>query len=282
VTGDGTTTFGTAGSSRNFQIKQQEYPCTPTNTTLCLNRGRFQVDVAWTSHQYGTSGDGHAQLLTGDTGVFWFFAPTNLELMVKVLDGTTINGYFWVFTGSLSSVGYTVTITDTSNNTVKTYQNDEPNFGSVADVSAFAGSAAAASVGPQSAAAWTVPAGTGRVASTASTATTEPCVASATTLCLNQNRFKVEVAYVGNPSGSGQTVPLTSDTGAFWFFQPTNLELMLKVLDGRTINGHFWVFFGALSSVEYTITVTDTETGAVKTYHNDLNNVASAADLEAF
>jgi PKD repeat protein len=282
VTGDGTNTFGTAGSSRSFLIKQPEYPCTPGPTTLCLNHGRFKVEVAWKANNLGKEGAGQAVPMTSDTGVFWFFAPTNLELMVKVLDGSTINGYFWFFSGALSSVEYTITVTDTSNNAVKTYHNDEPNFGSIADVSAFPATPATSAEHPASATTASVPHGSGAFQSTKSTAAAEPCVAGPTTLCLNQGRFKVEVAYVGDPSGAGQSVPLTSDTGAFWFFQSSNLELMIKILDGRTINEHFWVFYGALSDVEYTITVTDTETGTVKTYHNDLHTLASAADLAAF
>ena len=58
--------------------------------------------------------------------------------------------------------------------------------------------------------------------------------------------------------GKGQAVPLTGDTGLFWFFGNSNLELIVKVLDGRPVNGHFWVFYGGLSDVEYRITVTDT------------------------
>ncbi|HEX3553401.1 MAG TPA: hypothetical protein VIA62_09245 [Thermoanaerobaculia bacterium] len=77
-------------------------------------------------------------------------------------------------------------------------------------------------------------------------------------------------------------MPLTTDTGAFWFFDAANLELMVKVLDGRPVNGKFWVFFGALSDVDYTINVTNTETGAVKTYHNPKGTLASRADTQAF
>ena len=83
-------------------------------------------------------------------------------------------------------------------------------------------------------------------------------------------------------SGPGHAVELTSDTGAFWFFDPKNLELMIKVLDGRPVNGHFWVFFGALSNVEYTIRVTDTETGEQRTYVNPRGQLASRADTSAF
>ena len=77
-------------------------------------------------------------------------------------------------------------------------------------------------------------------------------------------------------------MPLTGDTGTFWFFDAANVELVLKVLDGTHVNGRHWVFYGALSNVEYTITVTDTSTGAVKTYHNPAGRFASAGDTQAF
>jgi ELWxxDGT repeat protein len=83
-------------------------------------------------------------------------------------------------------------------------------------------------------------------------------------------------------TGKGKAVNLTPDTGWFWFFDPANVEVMIKVLDGTPLNGKHWVFYGALSSVEYTITVTDTRTGAQKTYKNPSGRLASVADTGAF
>ena len=82
--------------------------------------------------------------------------------------------------------------------------------------------------------------------------------------------------------GDGNAVPLSADTGYFWFFDAANVELIVKVLDARVINGKFWVYYGALSDVEYTITVTDTVTGAQKTYFNPSGNLGSGADTSAF
>jgi len=104
-------------------------------------------------------------------------------------------------------------------------------------------------------------------------------------LALQGGRFTATVSWRDPRSGaqgSGTAVPLTDDTGAFWFFTPANLELMVKVLDGRPVNNHFWVFYGALSDVEYTLTVTDTATGATRTYHNPPYTLASHADTLAF
>jgi hypothetical protein len=109
------------------------------------------------------------------------------------------------------------------------------------------------------------------------------CLPTATRLCL-AGRFQAEVAWTvpSLGSGAGQTVPLTTDTGAFWFFASSNLELTVKVLDGRAVNRHFWVFFGGLSNVAFTLKVTDLRTGVVETYQNPAGRFASVADVAAF
>jgi ELWxxDGT repeat protein len=110
------------------------------------------------------------------------------------------------------------------------------------------------------------------------------CQTSATALCLNAGRFRVEAAwrdFTGH-AGVGQAVALAADTGYFWFFSPGNVEAVVKVLDGRGLNDAFWVFYGALSSVEYTLRVTDTVLGTVRTYTNPSGNLASVADTGAF
>ncbi|MEM8929964.1 MAG: hypothetical protein AAGE94_02250 [Acidobacteriota bacterium] len=97
------------------------------------------------------------------------------------------------------------------------------------------------------------------------------------------DRFEVQVYWQDfeGQDGFGVPVPLSSDTGAFWFFDPENLEVTVKVLDGRPINGHFWVFNGSLTNVRYDISVTDTVTGAVYVYRNPLGTFGSFGDTEA-
>ncbi|MEO8432129.1 MAG: hypothetical protein ABI592_11520 [Acidobacteriota bacterium] len=112
----------------------------------------------------------------------------------------------------------------------------------------------------------------------------EPC-GDLMALCLNRGRFRVRIAWAvpsQGTSGVAFPVPLTDDTGAFWFFTPQNLEIMIKVVDGRAFNGRFWVFYGALSNVDYTVTVFDTTTATTKTYTNSGGAIASVADTNAF
>ncbi len=110
------------------------------------------------------------------------------------------------------------------------------------------------------------------------------CQPSASTLCLNGGRFRAEATWrdFNGGTGAGMAVPLSADTGYFWFFDPANVEVVLKVLDGRGLNGHFWTFYGALSNVRYSLTVTDTQTGATRRYVNPSGRFASVGDTVAF
>jgi hypothetical protein len=105
------------------------------------------------------------------------------------------------------------------------------------------------------------------------------------TLLLGEGRFRIEVEWqdpVSGESGRGRAIPDTEESGGFWFFEPENTELRVKVIDGREVNGHFWFFYGALTHVGYRITVTDQRTGRVRTYENPFGRLASFADTEAF
>ncbi|MGE5277351.1 MAG: WD40/YVTN/BNR-like repeat-containing protein [Acidobacteriota bacterium] len=267
--------------------------CLPADDTLCLTGGRFRVRVSWRAVHLGTSGEGHAVRLTSDTGYFWFFQDTNVELAIKVLDARTIDGRFWVFYGALSNVEYTITVRDTQTGQERSYFNPQDTLASVADTAAFpiepaGGSSAerASALGPAAARERAEIDALARSASGISPAgEEESCAGGPTALCLNGGRFRVEVAWAARnlgTSGLGQAVGLTSDTGYFWFFQSTNVELVIKVLDARILDGNFWVFYGALSDVEYTITVTDTATGEQKIYRNPQGTLASVADTAAF
>jgi hypothetical protein len=122
------------------------------------------------------------------------------------------------------------------------------------------------------------------------------CVPSDTALCLQDGRFRVEAEwedFAGN-QGVGHALPLASDnadngtadsgTGLLWFFSPGNVEVTVKVIDACDLeDGHWWVFLSSGSSVEYTVTVTDTQTGARREYSNDSGEQAPLrADTSAF
>ncbi len=102
------------------------------------------------------------------------------------------------------------------------------------------------------------------------TATPTACVPSATALCLNNGRFRVEATFDtgGGLSGQAQVFKLTDETGYMWFFSSTNVEVVVKVLNACTFNNRYWVYSAGLTDVRVELTVTDTQTGAIRTYVN--------------
>ena len=106
--------------------------------TLCLNNGRFSVTADFRQTPEGPSSLSTAVLLTNDTGYFWFFDSTNVELVVKVLTGCSVNNEYWVFAGGLTDVGVQMTVTDIVTGTVKVYSNATGTpFQPIQDSSAF-------------------------------------------------------------------------------------------------------------------------------------------------
>jgi hypothetical protein len=260
--------------------------CAPSSTTLCLAGQRFSAEVSWTDFQ-GNTGSGQAVSLTSDTGYFWFFSASNVELVVKVLDGRALGGHFWVFYGALSNVQYTMIVRDLQTGDVQIYENPSGQFASVGDTTAFPPDtlppAAARGSSRASFAATAARFDYSKIAPAAPHAAAA-CTPTSTSLCLSGGRFRVEANwtdFAGN-SGVGHAAALTGDTGYFWFFSSSNVEVVIKALDGRVLNDHYWVFYGALSNVEYTLSVTDTVTGIVRTYGNPSGAFASVGDVAAF
>ncbi|MFN2387839.1 MAG: hypothetical protein ABR576_16410 [Thermoanaerobaculia bacterium] len=103
----------------------ERYPRTqPDENTHCLGNGRFRATLEWESAAGGTH-PGRAILPTDDGGAFSFFSPNNPEVLVKVLDACQVPGFgsIWVFAGSLTNVGVTLTVEDTRSGEMKVYRN---------------------------------------------------------------------------------------------------------------------------------------------------------------
>jgi len=66
-------------------------------------------------------------------------------------------------------------------------------------------------------------------------------------------------------SGTGHAQRLARDSGAFWFFSPDNLEVTVKILDGRAINGRWWVFIASMTDLQFEVDISRAG-GPAKTY----------------
>ncbi len=246
----------------DFELTPVSATCTPSDTELCLSNGRFRVEATWEDQQM-TTGDGQSVALTDDTGYFWFFDDSNVELVVKVLDACVDPfNRFWVFAGGLTDVAVELTVTDTVSGEVKTYNNALGSaFEPITDTDAFA----------------TCPAGRSAEVGRVGQEGLDPLIVlPPKTLALNNGRFTVDAVWATS-SGESETadsVTLTDDTGYFWFFDADNVEVVVKVLDACALPGFnsYWVFAAGLTDVEVALTVTDTVSGEVQEYFNPLGS----------
>ena len=265
---------------------------------------RFRVSVEWHDAASGDRGVGRPGPRTDDTGSFWFFEPDNLELIVKVVDGRRVNEHFWFFYGALTNVGYRITVTDLVTGDERRYDNPPGRLASFADTRAFQPPIPPPETAPATGSGF----GDGTAVGSEATAPPEgvlflpaeppaqidssagPCsplelpIPPRPGLCFADRRFEVEVEW-RNPrsdlTGVGRPIEVNDVTGAFWFFRPSNVELVVKVLDGRPVNGRFWVLYGSLTDVAFTLRVRHAETLDAVTFENAPFEMSSGADTSS-
>jgi hypothetical protein len=113
--------------------------CANTAGNLCFG-GRFRVYGDWAVPTQSRSGYMEAVPATEDSGLFWFFSPSNLEMFVKVLNACS-NPYnhYWVFASGLTNVRVALYVDDTVSGETREYDNPAGTpFVSIQDTSAFA------------------------------------------------------------------------------------------------------------------------------------------------
>ena len=234
----------------------------PANT-LCLVNKRFQVSAVWNSQFNGQSGSAGAIANTDVAGFLYFTDPNNIELIVKALD---FGDRVLFFYGQLTNLRFTISVLDTRTGVTKTYQNTTGDCGGL-DNNMAAASAIFTTEAPQ---------GSATLLEAAS------CQSSTNAVCLVNNRFRLELDWANqfdSTSGRGVGKKLSDLTAAFSFTDPANLEVLVKTLD---FGDHVLVLYGALSNLAYTLRVTETTTGRVKTYVNAAGNYCGGLDSNAF
>ena len=113
-----------------------------------------------------------------------------------------------------------------------------------------------------------------------------PCAETEDSDCMADGRFTVRASY-RHPGAAGsepariRDVYLGDTATLFYFFSADNPELLVKVLDGCALNGHYWVFGSAATDREYEVTIADAVGGGSRSYVRDASDPL-ISDIEAF
>ncbi len=98
--------------------------CDATSHARCLRDSRYAVRLDWWTTDGEVSPAEVVHVGTDDSGLFRFFDRDNWEVLIKVLNGCSINENVWVFGASTTTLGYRIEITDTATGAAKEYRNE--------------------------------------------------------------------------------------------------------------------------------------------------------------
>jgi sugar lactone lactonase YvrE len=271
----GNRSFVVSDSANDALVRATRCP----DDALCLNRERFDLTLHATDPRTGNQAEG---LPIAENDIFGFFSlpgltgnAANPEVFVKVLDGRGVNGKYWVFYGGLTDLELDLEVYDRSTGATKNYEKPGYDFCGGADTGAFDKGVASISAR--------------RVVPANVVSLPEASGCDESSLCLRSGRFHARLSATDPRTGGtadGVPIPRTGDFGYFSLPGLTgsaaNPEVFIKVLDGRGVNGKYWVFYGGLTDFEFTLEVTDSESGTTRTYVRPGLEFCGGADTEAF
>ncbi len=118
------------------------------------------------------------------------------------------------------------------------------------------------------------------------------CLRNEETACLHAGRFEVQVDWqTRSDSGEAEVMSFGGERAEndesvfFWFFNPQNFEMGVKVLKAcvPSLGNKYWVFTSGLTNQGWTVRVRDTYTDAMRTYENPVGQLSETfADTGAF
>jgi len=216
---------------------------------------------------------------SGQAGLLWFFDHDNAEVLVKVLDGCRHNGYRWVFVAPVTTLEFSLWITG-PNGQQWTHSNSQGRTASAkSDLTAFSCANETESALPHYLS-------SGGYGASSRSLTGDATGCTPTTAALRfEGGYEVSMCYRTPDGEVGQAesgIWASGQAGLLWFFERGNAEVLVKVLDGCSHNGHRWVFVAPVTTLEFNLSVTASN-GRRWTHSNTQGQTASTkSDLAAF
>jgi hypothetical protein len=270
--------------------------CVASDTTVCLLSDRFRVTIDYLNQFANPPQAGKlrtARLLTGvqnpDTATFGFGSAQNIEVVVRIQDTRPFGlNRFDLYYGGMTDVEYTVTVQDMQTGTTRLYRNLPGMTGGGVDRTSFPTNGATTAI-------YAMVQGNSATRAPIVRPNVAPftCSADANTTCLVDGRFAVKIDFLNqfaNPPQPGSLLGAkllpgsqNPDTAIYGFGSPQAIEAVVRIQDARPFGlNRFDIYFGGMTDVEYTVTVTDTTTGVVRKYRNPPGAVGGGVDRASF
>jgi len=247
----------------------------PANSLLLADR-KVSVTATWKSQYTGQGGQAIPSPQKNEFGFFYFDNPNNPELFVKVLNfGSTYAIFFAALTDYELHVTFTALATgqsitfdkapgppsgDNDSTRLKTSSGREP----LVAPTAPSGEVLRTKVAP-------------RLLTNPAAEAAEP-LAAANDLMLSSGRVKVQVTWKSQYSGQGGSalvIPQKDEYGYFYFTDPNNPEIFVKVLD---FGAKYAVLAAGLTDYEFHVTFTVLRTGQTLTFDRPAGGKNGFAD----
>lgn len=261
--------------------------CKPGPDRLCFQGNRFQVDAGWRNAATGETGKGTVLKRGPNFGVF-SLGSGQADLLVRM---TKTGQEVRLLYGQLTNLQISVGVTDTKKRGSVRFYNGANNCGAVQTLPAKLTEGITVEDGvliPQSLD--FVKPGEGipdrlDLAREPRAFTdfheTGTCKAGPTRLCLHDKRFQAELTWRDpstGASGTARATKITDDSGTFAFKAANGVDVAVKTVETDRAR----ILWGSLTSFEFTLKITDTLSGRVKTYGNPAGTFCGGVDEEGF
>ena len=288
--------------------------CVPSASQITFEHG-FSVSMCVEYQKDGETVVEDAKnydLESRESGILYFFDRDNAEVLVKVLDACAVNQHRWVFVAPVTDLAFNLYVEEAA--TGKVWEHRNPKGGQTAstesDVAAFPCGAAAASVAGDVGSAGTgvdlvnagFPVAEAAVVSLPTSPKPGPvgvaqaiapneatdCEPQPVTTLAGGYTVNMCVEYLkdGNPEvREARDFGLDSQqSGLLYFFERSNAEVLIKVLDACGVNGYRWVFVAPVTDLAFNLSVVSPNPDDdVWTHSNRLSQTAEArSDNAAF
>jgi hypothetical protein len=277
-----------------YILKPQEAAPEPTTCKsgpdrLCFQRNRFLVDASWRNPATGETGKGTVLKKGTNFGVF-SLGSGHADLLVRM---TQTSQEVRLLYGQLTNLQISVGVTDTQKGGTTYFYNGADNCGVNQRLpqALSAGLSVEAEDGlfdlvksSPNISSLNIPEEldlAGQPLTFIDQHAAGTCKATATRLCLHSKRFQVELTW-RNPTngtkGTAKATKITDDSGTFAFKAANGADVAVKAVETDRAR----IIWGSLTSFEYTLKVTDTLSGQVKTYTNPAGTFCGGVDEEGF